>query len=431
MAPQKPKRPSMLQRQRQLRAQQQQVKRASSKQLPASGDSSGNSRQARGQRANTSRAQAANNQRIINRGIEGFIRRGNAQDKLDKAAQGTRGSGTRTAGAGGGLARRPSSTVATTNRGTAKPPKPAALPPGQRGGALATRPSASPAKPQPKPPAQRGGAIEKAGPTIDVKANTPKVGGGSPAKPPVRTGQPGPNRAALPPGRTGGAPANASGSVMRAGARAAGTALGRAAGAANIIGTGLLVADQASRVFNPKDNLLTSLQQLGRSVSKATGDTSASGGRPGYRRRGGTAPTKPRVSNIPPAEGTGRGGPSDIKRTKPKPPARSASSTSSSTSSSRPQSSPSRSTPSRVSSPSANAGMKNQDKNYRGNLFEKTFGYKPGQAPDQTKNKPSSFDTKSDLYTPSTKVDGSKLDALKIDQKKVSEYKRRKDRYYS
>jgi hypothetical protein len=29
--------------------------------------------------------------------------------------------------------------------------------------------------------------------------------------------------------------------------------------------------------------------------------------------------------------------------------------------------------------------MKNQDKNYRGNLFEKTFGYKKGEAPDQVK----------------------------------------------
>jgi hypothetical protein len=41
------------------------------------------------------------------------------------------------------------------------------------------------------------------------------------------------------------------------------------------------------------------------------------------------------------------------------------------------------------------------------------------------------FDTKSDVYSPSTKVDGSKLDTSKIDQKKVSEYNRRKGRYYS
>jgi hypothetical protein len=77
---------------------------------------------------------------------------------------------------------------------------------------------------------------------------------------------------------------------------------------------------------------------------------------------------------------------------------------------------------------SSDAGMKNQDKNYRGSLFEKTFGYKPGQAPDQTKTA-KNFDTKSDLYIPSTKVDGSNLDAKKIDQKKVNEYTRRKRRY--
>jgi hypothetical protein len=41
------------------------------------------------------------------------------------------------------------------------------------------------------------------------------------------------------------------------------------------------------------------------------------------------------------------------------------------------------------------------------------------------------FDSSSDLYTPSTKVDGSNLDANKIDQKKVNEYDRRKRRYYS
>lgn len=36
-----------------------------------------------------------------------------------------------------------------------------------------------------------------------------------------------------------------------------------------------------------------------------------------------------------------------------------------------------------ASRPASDAGMKNQDKNYRGSLFEKTFGYKKGEAPDQ------------------------------------------------
>lgn len=52
---------------------------------------------------------------------------------------------------------------------------------------------------------------------------------------------------------------------------------------------------------------------------------------------------------------------------------------SSSSSSSATRSVPSSST----SSQTSNAGTKNQDKNYRGNLFEKTFGYKKGEAPDQ------------------------------------------------
>jgi hypothetical protein len=83
------------------------------------------------------------------------------------------------------------------------------------------------------------------------------------------------------------------------------------------------------------------------------------------------------------------------------------------------------------SGPAPDAGMKNQDKNFRGNLFEKTFGYKPGQAPDQTNGSAKTFDTKSDIYTPSTKVDGSKLDTSKIDKKKIDEYNRRRNRYYS
>lgn len=102
-----PKKPTMLQRQRALRKQQQQTKQQSAKQLPSKGQSSADSRQARGQRTTTAKAQAANQQRVIARGMEGFIRRGKAQDKLDAAAKGTQGTGTRTAGAGGGLATTP------------------------------------------------------------------------------------------------------------------------------------------------------------------------------------------------------------------------------------------------------------------------------------------------------------------------------------
>lgn len=119
MAPKKPKQPTMLQRQRALRKQQQQTKQQASNQLPPKGGTSANTRQARGQRTSTAKAQAANQQRVIARGMEGFVRRGQAMDKLDKAAKGTQGSGTRTAGAGGGLAKRPSSAV--TARQSGKP----------------------------------------------------------------------------------------------------------------------------------------------------------------------------------------------------------------------------------------------------------------------------------------------------------------------
>lgn len=314
-----------------------------------------------------------------------------------------------------------------------KPPAgaPKALPPGNRGGALATRPTTSPAKPQPKPPAQRSSAIEKAGPTIDVKANTPKLGAGKPS-----TG-----------GSAGG------------GVRAVGTALGRAGSAVGFLGTAAAAADQALRVFNPKDNLLTSLQQLGRSVSKATGDTSAPGGRPGYRQRGGPAPAKPRVSNIPPSEGTGRGGPSDVNRTQPKPPTRSSGGNPPAPGSIRRQSAPSSgggggssapSRPSRPSSPQTSTGTAGRGQQWadfnpnRGTsksnnpLLDREGGFLRQRMKDREATQQAGdaqklgnkFDTKSDLITPTTKVDGSNLDTKKIDQKKVDEYKRRKNRYY-
>lgn len=83
--------------------------------------------------------------------------------------------------------------------------------------------------------------------------------------------------------------------------------------------------------------------------------------------------------------------------------------------------------------PAPDAGMKNQDKNYRGNLFEKTFGYKSGQAPDQQKSKFKSVDNKfgqDSGYQPQTKVDGSKYADKKPDMKKVSEYDRLRRKYY-
>jgi len=77
--------------------------------------------------------------------------------------------------------------------------------------------------------------------------------------------------------------------------------------------------------------------------------------------------------------------------------------------------------------------MKNQDPKFRGNLFEKTFGYKKGEAPDQQKARFKSVDNKfgqDSGYEPKTKVDGSKYADKKPDMKKVKEYDRLRRKYY-
>ena len=239
-----PKKPTMLQRQRALRKQQQQTKQQSSKQLPPKGQTSANSRQARGQRTSTAKAQAANQQRVIARGMEGFVRRGQAMDKLDKAAKGTQGSGTRTAGAGGGLAKRQSSAVTTRQSGK---------------------------------PATTGGRVQ------------PSTGGGASSNrvQPVRVrdlGTTKPNQMsgntprALPPGRSGGALARtARGAANVAkGARGAGRLLGP-------VGTAIAAVDQARNVFNPKDNIITRGAALGRSIERVVGSGGGSNLTPGQR----------------------------------------------------------------------------------------------------------------------------------------------------
>lgn len=392
MAPNnKPKKPTMLQRQRQLRAQQQQVRRASSNQLPASGGSSGNSRQARAQRANTTRAQAANNQRVINRGIEGFIRRGNAQDKLDKAAQGTRGSGTRTAGAGGGLARRPSSAVTPANRG--------------QGGA-ATNTRVEPVR------------------VRDV-TNKPRVGGSNPARltggtggadtvrgSGVRTGQPGPNRPALP------------ASVRNA---ASAATRGR-------VGMGGLAG---GTLYAAGSNLIDRYgQALGRAIrTERAVRMSSDGGRyvPGNQQRPTPAEApKPAAKPKPPTRSSGGNPPA------PGSSRRQPSSGGGSSAPSRPVST----SPSRSSSPQTSTGTAGKGRSWdefnpnRGTsksnnpLLDREGGYLRDRmkAREDAANK--KFDTKSDVYTPNTKVDGSGLDAKKIDQKKVDEYNRRKKKFY-
>lgn len=237
------KRQSMLSKQRQLRNQQQQVRQASSNQLPPKGGSSAGSKPARVQRANTAKAQAANNQRVVTRGIQGFIRRGQANDKAAAAARGTGPSGTtRTAGAGGGLARRPESRPATQGRGGA------ATNTSQSGGL-----------------ARRGG-LTTTGPTqaADGRIQRVTVRDVTGQKPAVRGGSTPPRLPAPRPGLNG---SGARGLLNQA---TRGGGLGNAAG---FIGMAAATADQARRVFDPNNNIVTALSDLGNSIRH--------GGRPG------------------------------------------------------------------------------------------------------------------------------------------------------
>lgn len=271
------------------------------------------------------------------------------------------------------------------------------------------KPAAQPAKPPAKPPVKPSGTFKA--PDIPKPARTAAQ---PPAKPSLR-------------------------SALRGGVGKGNAAI-IALSAANAVQDSLMTPEQRKRKAEAEIRPLTMADMPGIGGGSRGVRTGTASGRTG---RGGTTAdartstaAKPRVSNIPPAEGTGRGGPSDVKKTRTQTPTKpTAASTPSSSPSPRRQASSSgsggttRPRSSSAPSTSSNAGMKNQDKNYRGSLFEKTFGYKPGQAPDQLKMK-DNFDTKSDIYSPSTKVDGSNLDALKIDQKKVNEYTRRKRRYY-
>lgn len=328
MAPNnKPKKPTMLQRQRQLRAQQQQVKRASANKLPP--------------------------------------------------------------GKKGGDVAKP----------TPKPPAgvPKALPPGNRGGALATRPSASPAKPQPKPPAQRGGAIEKAGPTIDVKANTPKVGAG---KPPVRTGQPGPSRPALPASVRGAASAATRGGVGMGGLAggvlyAAGSNLidryGQALNRAIRTERAVRMSSDGGR-YVPGDQQRPTPAQAPKPAAKPKPPTRSSGGNP----------PAPGSSRRQPSSGGGSSAPSRPAST-----------------------SPSRSSSPQTSSGTAGKGQQWADFNpNRGTsksnnpLLDREGGYlrERMKAREDAANK--KFDTNSDIYTPNTKVDGSGLDTKKLKKRR-------------
>lgn len=401
-----PKKPTMLQRQRALRNQQQQNKQQSSKQLPPKGQTSANSRQARGQRTSTAKAQAANQQRVIARGMEGFVRRGQAMDKLDKAAKGTQGSGTRTAGAGGGLAKRQPAAVSTRQSG---------------------KPSTTGGRVQ---PSTGGGASSN-------RVQPVRVRDLGTTKPQQMTGG---GTRALPPGRTGGA-------LSRSSSAAQGAAknIGRAGKALTGLKGGLLAAALMEGGSRAIDAGVGAYKQA---IRKERGERAAESGQSGryvpggQQSRGGMGG----VGNIPPGEGP-RNNP-NFGKPAAKPPAR--------PSASRPsQTTPSRNTASssgsqRSAAPQAPKpampGRKWDDFNPgRGTsksnnpLLDRDSGgmklrdrMKQREASAQSekaKNLSSNFGQDSG-YQPQTKVDGSKYADKKPDMKKVNEYDRRKRRYY-
>ena len=384
-----PKKPTMLQRQRALREQQQQTKQQSSKQLPPKGQSSANSSQARGQRANTTKTQAANQQRVIARGMEGFVRRGQAMDKLDKAAKGTQGSGTRTAGAGGGLAKRQSSAVTTRQSGK---------------------------------PTTTGGRVQQgsSGSASSNRVQQVRVRDLGTTKPQQMTGS---GTRALPPGQTGGA-------LSRASSAAQGAAknIGRAGKALTGLKGGLLAAALMEGGSRAIDAGVGAYKQAIRTERGQRAAESGQSGRyvPGSQQ---VRPPAPKPAAKPPARPS-------ASRPSQSTPSRSTASGSGSQRSNAPQPTKpampgqkwSDFNPGRGTSKSNNplldrdsGGMKLRDRMKQREVSAQG---------EKAKNLSSNFGQDSG-YETKTKVDGSMYADKKPDMKKVNEYDRRKKRYYS
>ena len=232
------KRESMLQRQRR-KLKTEKAMKASKKQLPSKGGSSGGSTKARVQRGMTRDKMAKQQLTNFARALKKTLKQSAAQSKLNIAAKGTKGTGVRTAGAGGGLAKRTSSALARRNA--------------RKGGSLA-KSGAGASK------GQGGGALVKRTKSDVQKVKVKDLGttkGGS-----TRAGQPAANRSRLP-ARKGGALVKSSKGALRAVGKVP-SGLGGVAGALQIgaaLGSAYSEMDRApaksSRgagraTFNPK-----------------------------------------------------------------------------------------------------------------------------------------------------------------------------------
>lgn len=276
--------------------------------LPAAGGTSGGSPRAQNQAAwardRGAKAQLqrglTNSARVLAR-MAGVDRQSQAERKQQAAAQGTRGTETRTAQG------RPSMTRAAapgqTQSQRIQPvqvrdvtPQRRALPPGQRGGAV-SRPSSGGAvanreAPRPRPGGRvvvdesprlpegnRGGALtrtqnSRGGTGRPARLPADTRGGsriGNSSQPwgdrPQRTSSPRTTSSrALPPGRPGG-PLMSGGARPRVGGSGTASAVTRGAGAGfgRVVGplaTGLEILRTGQKVFNPKDNIVTNVRDL-------------------------------------------------------------------------------------------------------------------------------------------------------------------------
>lgn len=241
------------------------------------------------------------------------------------------------------------------------------------------------------PPGRRGGELNRQGAIVRTTGGRVNNSSVQPVRvrdlgAPTQTSVGGRSNRALPPGNRGGAMAT-SGSSPSSSTRAATPGRGVRAGglreaailaiaqpAVNAIGQagGKLLAKALTPAARRLDDLMPGINSKDerRRVAARTPLRQMT---PAERARAVRLPQAEVQASTRPASAPSRSNTSSASQ-----PSRSSSSTR-----------PSQAAPSRASSPGPDprAGMKNQDPNFRGNLFEKTFGYKKGEAPDQLRNR--------------------------------------------
>lgn len=287
---------SMLTRQRRLLREQRAKKAAAKKaqekaakapkKLPGKGKTTANKPKAKLQRGLRRDRMARQQLENFGRAFKKTLKQGAAQDKLKKAAKGTKSNTVRTAQGKPELVKRSSSAVT---------------------------------KPKGGPLAKKGGLVKSPGSTatdgriqrVKVKVDPPKQLKGKPqpkALPPAKK--------ALPGAKT---PKALKGAVKKAG------------GLKNLIAQGIaleLAGSLAETIGQPGQSRMSKLGIQGPTKKKTQNKPTTPAKKTNRRGRAVTKPAKRGMSNIPPKEGTGKGSPNDTKRVAPLKPAGKVSSTS-------------------------------------------------------------------------------------------------------